>query len=160
MTLYEINEQMLSLIDPDTGELLDYEAFENLALARDEKLENIGCWIKDLRAEAQAIKAEKDALAQRQRAAENKADRLTAYLQMMLNGEKFKTSKVAVAYRKTQAVVLQDEKLFVDWAVSNGDEFLRYKEPEVNKTAIKDAIKEGREVPFASIEERMSMSVK
>lgn len=27
MTLYEINEAMLALVDTETGELMDYEAF-------------------------------------------------------------------------------------------------------------------------------------
>lgn len=41
MTLYEINEAMLALVDPETGELMDYEAFSALNMAREEKLENI-----------------------------------------------------------------------------------------------------------------------
>lgn len=158
MTLYEINAAMLSLIDSETGELLDYEAFDNLALEREQKLENICLWIKDLRAEAQALKEEKENLAKRQKTAENKAERLSSYLQMMLNGERFKTSKANVSYRKSQSVVV-DEQNFVDWAVSYGDEFLRYKEPEINKTAIKEAIAEGREIPFATIEEKVNVRV-
>lgn len=41
MTLYEINQNILSLIDEETGEIADVVAFEALLGAKDEKLENI-----------------------------------------------------------------------------------------------------------------------
>jgi len=158
MTLYEINEQMLNLIDEETGEVLDYEAFLELNMAKEEKLENIGLWIKDLKAEANALKAEKDALAKRQKAAENKAESLTRYLQMMLEGEKFKTPKLSVSYRTSKAVEVDDE--FLNWAMAEGENYLRYKDPEVDKAAVKEALENGTEVPHASIVERVSVTIK
>lgn len=45
MTLYEINEQIQKAIelgfDPETGEILDASALEQLQIDRDEKIENI-----------------------------------------------------------------------------------------------------------------------
>lgn len=157
MTLYEINSEMLNLIDEETGEVLDYERFVELNLARDEKIENIGLWIKDLKAEASALKAEKDALAKRQKTAENKAERLTNYLQMMLEGEKFKTPRLSVSYRASKAVEVDNE--FLGWAMANGEQYLRYKEPEVDKTAVKEALKKG-EVPHAALVERVGVVIK
>lgn len=157
MTLYEINSEMLNLIDEETGEVLDYERFVELNLARDEKIENIGLWIKDLKAEASALKAEKDALAKRQKTAENKAERLTNYLQMMLEGEKFKTARLSVSYRTSKAVEVDDR--FVDWAVRFGEEYLRFKEPEVDKVALKEALEKG-EVPHAALVERVGVVIK
>ena len=105
MTLYEINEQIRNAIeygcDPETGEIIDVDALEELEMARDEKIENICLYIKDLKAEAAAIKAEKDALDARMKASSRKAESLTNYLQQELAGERFKTSKVAISYRKT-----------------------------------------------------------
>ena len=157
MTLYEINSELLNLIDEETGEVLDYEKFVELNLARDEKIENIGLWIKDLKAEASALKAEKDALAKRQKTAENKAERLTNYLQMMLEGEKFKTPRLSVSYRTSKAVEVDNE--FLSWAMANGEQYLRYKEPEVDKTAVKEALEKG-EVPHAALVERVSVTIK
>ena len=157
MTLYEINSEMLNLIDEETGEVLDYEKFVELNLARDEKIENIGLWIKDLKAEASALKAEKDALAKRQKTAENKAESLTRYLQMMLEGEKFKTPRLSVSYRTSKAVEVDDR--FVDWAVRFGEEYLRFKEPEVDKVALKEALEKG-EVPHAALVERIGVVIK
>ena len=62
MPLYEIDQSIKALVDPETGELLDYEAFARLQMEREAKLENIALWIKDLRAKAEEIKAEKAAV--------------------------------------------------------------------------------------------------
>ena len=157
MTLYEINAAILSLIDDETGEVLDYERFIELNMAKDEKIENIGLWIKDLKAEASALKEEKDALAKRQRSAENKAERLTNYLAMMLDGAKFKTPRLSVSYRTSKAVEVEDN--FLAWAKENRQDLLSYKEPEVSKSAIKDAITNGEEIPYAEIIEKRSVQI-
>ena len=49
MTLYEINEAIRNAIelgfDPETGEILDASALEQLQMDRDEKIENICLYI-------------------------------------------------------------------------------------------------------------------
>lgn len=50
MTLYEINQTILSLIDEETGEILDEDQLERLNIAKEEKRENIALYIKNLRA--------------------------------------------------------------------------------------------------------------
>ena len=93
MKLYEINEQILSCIDSETGELIDPEKLNELQLEKDEKLENLTLWYKDLIAEANALKEEKEAFAAREKAAKNKAESIKNYLSYVLNGEGFKTTK-------------------------------------------------------------------
>ena len=62
MTIYEIDSRIAELLDPDTGELLDYEAFAALQMEREAKIENMALWYKDLSAEAKAIRDEEKAL--------------------------------------------------------------------------------------------------
>lgn len=156
MTLYEINDQIKNAIelgfDPETGEILDESALEQLQLDRNEKVENICLFIKDLKAEAAALDAEKKNLDARATVAKKKADSLSRYLQTMLDGEKFKTARCSVSYRKTSAVIVDDENELPELCVR-----IR-KEP--NKTAIKDYINAGVSVPGAHIEERQSMIIK
>ena len=38
MTLYEIDQAIQGLVDPETGELMDYEAFAALQMDRDARL--------------------------------------------------------------------------------------------------------------------------
>ena len=94
MTLYEIDEAILACTDQETGEIIDPEALTALQMERDRKLENVALWVKDLKAEAEAIGNEVKALTARKKAAENKAERLKEWLVTALGGEIFKTSKL------------------------------------------------------------------
>lgn len=158
MKLYEIDEAIYSLIDPETGEITDFEAFEGLQLARAEKCENIALYYKNLTAEAVAIKAEETKLAERRKTVENKAARLLEYLKTALNGEKFETPRVKCAYRKAQSVEV-DER-FMTWALNNANDLLAFKEPTPNKTKIKEAIKSGRDIVGAKLVDGLSLNVK
>ena len=112
MTLYQINEQIAKAIelgfDPETGEILDESALEQLQMDRDEKIENICLYIKDLIAESKALADEAKALTERKERSAKKAESLKNYLQAMLDGQKWKSSKAIVSYRKTQSVVVDD----------------------------------------------------
>ena len=158
MTIYEINEEILNCIDLETGEIIDIDRLNDLQLERDAKIENVACWIKELKAEAEAIKAEKLALAERQKVAENKAESLKKWLTFALNGEKFKTAKCSVSFRKTESVEVTDEGL--NNLMKEHDELLTYKAPEPNKKAIKDAIKDGLSVQGVRLECNTSTIIK
>lgn len=153
MTLYEIDAAILDCIDTETGEVVDADKLTALQMERDEKVEAVALWVKDLTAEATALKAEKQAFAERQAAAEKKAESLKRWLADALAGEKFKTTKVAVSFRKTQSVEVPDI-----WKLD--DHYLKYSEPTADKAAIKAAIKAGETVEGAELVEGISMTVK
>ena len=158
MKLYEIDEAIMNCIDADTGEIIDAEALDKLQMERDEKIENVACWIKDLKAEAEALKNEKQALAERQRVAENKAESLKKYLAYALAGNKFSTAKCAVSFRSTESVEVTTEGL--NNLMKEHDELLTYKAPEPNKTAIKQAIKDGLNVAGVQLVQNTSTIIK
>jgi len=145
-------------VDPETGEVNEDQLIllERLEMDRDKKIENIACLIKNLRADAAALKAEKDAFAKRQKQAENKADSLTRYLQEALNGEKFSTDRCAISWRKTNKVVLDEGFTVYDIDTH----FLRMAEPELNKNEIKKALDAGVEIEGVHIESSQSMTIK
>lgn len=158
MTLYEIDQRLSALIDPETGELLDVDAFDELQLERNAKIENVALWIKNLTAESAALKNEIDVLSERKKTAERKIEQLKSYLAFALNGEKFTSAKCLVSFRKTKACV--PAEFFVEWAQSNNrDDLLSYKTPEPSKSAIKAALEAGENIP-AEMVERMSVGVK
>lgn len=158
MTIYEIDQAIMGCIDLETGEIIDTEQLDKLQMEREKKLENVACWIKDLKAEAEALKAEKQALAERQKVAENKAESLKKWLAYALQGEKFKTSKCAISFRKSEAVEVTDEGL--NNLMKEHDELLTYKAPEPNKTAIKQALKDGLNVPGVQLVQNVSTIIK
>lgn len=89
-SLYEINSQIEQVwgaaVDPDTGEIINEEALQaldGLTMQREEKLENLALFYKNLSAEAEALKAEKMRLAARQAAAEKRQRVLKSILQRL-----------------------------------------------------------------------------
>lgn len=159
MTLYEINQAMLSLIDDETGEISDIDAFNALGIEANEKIENTALWYKNLCSDIEAIKAEEKALAERRKQAENRAERLKSYLNFWLNGQKFETPRVKCSFRKTSSVDVDDE-VFIKWAKENQhDDLLKYTAPTPNKTAIKAFIKDGGKVNGAVIATNQSLSI-
>lgn len=162
MNLYEINSALQAAvddcIDPETGEILDdslLDAIGGLQMARDEKIENLCLYIKNLRSDADQLKAEKQAFAKRQAAAEAKADRLTKYLSDVLAGEKWKAAdgRAAISYRKTTSVSISD-------LTQIPAEFTRIPDPVPDKTAIKNAIQSGQDVPGAEIVTGQSIQIR
>lgn len=153
MKLYEIDNAILECIDMETGEIIDVDKLNDLQIERDTKIEGVACWIKDLKAEAEALKNEKQALAERQRVAENKAESLKKYLAYALDGKAFKTTRASVTFRKSQAVEIAD-------IYKLDENYLRYKEPDADKTAIKEALKAGKTVAGATLVENTSVIIK
>ena len=158
MKLYEIDNAILDCIDLETGEVIDTERLDALHMERDAKIENVALWIKDLKAEAEAIKAEKMALAERQRVAENKAESLKKWLAYALDGQKFSTAKCAISFRKTEKVEISDVGMIR--LMKEHDELLTYKDPEPNKTAIKQALKDGLTVQGVQLVQNISTIIK
>ena len=162
MKIYEIDQAIEDLIansvDPDTGELMiDFRELDDLQMERERKIENLGLYIKNVTAEAKAIGEEERSLASRRRALEAAGDRARAYLEFVLHGEKFTTPRLAVSYRTSQSVELDND--FLEWAMQN-DQYLRYKLPEPDKIQIKEDLKNGMEIPHAKFVTNKTMTIK
>lgn len=153
MNLYEIDNQIIDLVDDETGEIIDINRFEELSMERDAKVENICLWIKNLKAEAEALKAEKDAFAHRQKVVENKMNSLKEYISHYLEGTSFKTTKVNVSFRKSESLEISN-------VYKIPEEFLKYKEPDVDKQALKQAIKKGEHFEGCEIIEKLNIQIK
>ena len=153
MKLYEIDQAIMDCIDMETGEIVNEELLNDLQMERDAKIENVALWIKELKAEAEALKAEKLAFAERQKVTENKMESLKKWLAYALNGEKFKTVRASVTFRTLDKVEIAD-------IYKLDENYLRYKEPEADKDAIKKAIKAGQEVAGATLVPSTSVIIK
>lgn len=138
MNLYQINAEIMKAfeeaVDPETGEIVNekaYAALDDLQEARDQKIEGILLWIKNLASDVEDLKKEKMAFAERQSAAEKKMESLKKYVAGILNGEKFSTSKVAVSWRSSDAV---------EYSGSIADlpeEYVKIAEPTIDKMVLK-----------------------
>lgn len=159
--LYEIEAQIARLIeldggssvDSETGEVLDQDALENLALERNTKVEGCLLVIKNDRAEAEMVDREITRLQKRKRALDNHREHLTEYVRNWLHGEKFKGELSSVYYRTTKSVVVDD--------ISKVPEEYQKVTIEPKKLEIMAAYKAGEDIRgYATIQENTSMIVK
>lgn len=153
MNLYEINTGILECIDTETGEILDEEKLHELAMAREEKLENIACWVKNLRANVTAYKDEKKSFEERIARDERLIASLERTLVNELQGQKFTTQRVAVSFRKSEKVEIADEAKLPE-------KYLTYAEPKPNKVEIKRVLKEGGMIDGCSLTEHQNIHIK
>ena len=158
MSIYDIDDAIMSLVDMETGEIEDEKRYDELQMERSKKIEDTGCLYKNLVAEAKAMKEEEANLAQRRKAVENKAERIKNLLVYALKGEKFESPKLRCSYRKAKSVQVDDG--FVAWAQEHAADLLTYKEPTPNRTAIRAAIDDGREIEHAEVVTNESLQVK
>ena len=154
MRLYEIDQAIMACCDMETGEVIDPLQLDALLMERDRKIENIICWIKNLQSDADAIKAEKDALAEREAKCRKKVDDLKRWLTTALDGQKFSTPKCEVGFRRSVKLEVLDAGLIPKELMV---ETVTVK-PDAN--AIKALLKEGREVGGCVLVENMNPQIK
>lgn len=153
-SLYEIDQSILECIDQETGELIDFERFESLQMERNQKIENVALWIKNLQSDALAFKAEKEAFAEREQAATKKAEQLKAWLAQVLEGQKFSTARCAVSFRRSESVTIEDENSIPQEMMVQKVEF------KPDKKAIKELLKGGFDVPGCRLVENLNTQIK
>ena len=169
MTLYDIDAQIAALdgaaeddmlIDAETGELISVsQALDALRMEREAKLENVACWVKNLSAEADAIREEENRLVKRRKAAETKAANLKAWLLAAMTREdgttdKLKTGRVAISVKRNPpSTMVDDELLPSTYKVAK----ITY---QANKELIKRELLSGGEVPGAHLEYGRSVIIK
>ena len=165
MTLYEINakmdeilSKMFNEVDEETGEIPCelVRELEEIKIARSEKLDNIGCYIKQLEAEADAINSEIVALRSRLKAKRNRAEWLRDYVanDLLTNDEKrFETPRVAYSFVRSEAVEVDESRL--------PKKFFRKKiEMSPDKIELKKHLKAGETIKGASLVVRDKLQVR
>lgn len=159
-SLYELNAKLATYemeYDED-GVWINEDELDAIHMERDEKIENVCLWAKNLRAEASAIKTEEKALSDRRKSKERKADSLEAYVASNLDGQKFETPRVKIQWRKSEAVEILDESKVPS----------EYMDISVVSKPIKAEIKKylkgiegsGETCDWARLDKRNSMSIK
>lgn len=162
MTLFEIDARLNNcfiidenVVDVETGEIFDKDYLDQLEMMKEEKIENIAKWIKNLDSDIEQLKKQKDAFAARQKSAENKRDSLKNYLSTFLNYQRWdaKDKSVSVSFRKSEAVKIVDESVIPKkWFIKQ--------EPKLDKAGIKAALKLNTKVRGAELETKQNIQIK
>lgn len=163
MKLYELAQMMDMVIngglvfDEETGEVLfDSSNLDELEAALDAKIEACCIVVKETEAEAEAIKAEEKRLKARRERKEKEAARLREYVQRCMEqsgARKIDTPRVCVTSRSSKYVNVYDEakvpRMFMAEKITES----------VDKKAVREAIKDGIEVPGCELSERISLKI-
>ena len=153
MNLFEINSEILSCVNTDTGEIIDSEKLDSLQMERKEKIRNISLWIKNLESDAEQLKAQAAAFTERKKAVEKKAENLREYLKRALNGEKISTPEFEISWRESQAGNVVNMNLIPA-------RFFKIEAPKLDRALLLKMLKEGQEIPGAVLETRQNMILK
>lgn len=162
MNLFEIDDAIQrcvklensdNYVDTETGEIIDTAAIEQLEMDRDTKIRNIACWIKNLESDEKALGEQIKTFTARKNAAKNKRESLKSYLAAFLNGKKWQNSEVAISWRKSESVEVEE-------GAAIPEQYLRYKEPEINKAQLKADLKAGTVVYGCQLVTKNNIQVK
>lgn len=175
MNLYEMDSTIRDAVDKgynlafvDGGGEFHQDDFdlwlETLKAEWKTKVESIAIYIKDLVAEADAIRNEEKVLAKRREKKLNKADRLKTFLTGFLQQSEyykvhpFDTPKCKISFRKSVALEVTDQKILDGW-LDGHDEYLTYAKPTLNKVELKKYLA-NHIVPGAELVERQNIQIK
>ena len=168
MTLYELSDQMSSLLakmeepapeDPEERELWETACQDTLAMLLDdftEKAEGYGCVLKQLQADAEALKNEERRLNGKRKAIENNIERMREAMKsaMLLTGQKkVKTELFSFGVSPRLDLVIDADVTEIP------DDLVRVK-AEPDKTAIKAFLKENPDCGFAHFEPAYTLTIR
>ena len=155
MTLYEIDNAIMELIDEETGEITDIDALNALEMERERKITNVACAAKNAKALADALKNEKQEIEKRMKAAERTVASCKEYILNALGGVKMENERCKISYRHTTSVDVADNINFDNVPA----EFIKVTK-EIKKTEVKKAIEEGATIDGCRIVEKTSVQIK
>lgn len=163
-TIYQITSDYLQLMqlmeDPEMDSQTLSDTMEGIEGELEVKAESYAKVMKNLEADVVGIKAEIDRLSERKKTIENNIKKMKETLQfaMETTGKtKFKTELFSFGIRKNAPAVVMDEP----YIENVPERFLKYSDPTINKSAIKEAIQKGEDLEgLAHLEQSTSLSIR
>lgn len=163
-SLYELDRIVETVIehgfyvDEGTGEVFtDFGDLDDLLEDLDDKLEACGKWIKGRKALINSMRVEEQAMRRRREVEERKLERMKDYVMRTVlkkPGQRFECGSCSMGVRKSSRVVIDDEAMLPEQFVTVTER----RSP--SKSAIRDAIRLGEEVPGAHIDDAVSLTVR
>ena len=163
----ELLSEMAAAGDVETSDVVSQvisDTMESIVAEFDLKADNLACIIKNFVVLIEGMKFEEEEIAKRRRAKERTVEKLKLYLSecmAMVGKVKLETPRNRISHRESKQVNVPDERAFISWAMNAGrDDLLTFKDPSINKTAVKKAITSGEEICGAHIVSRMNIQIK
>lgn len=169
MNLYmvdrNIQDLLLSTVDPETGELQGseevLERLNALQMERETVLTNLVKEVANLRGEQAMLKAEIARLKAMQDAAAKKEARILGALEIALDGQGADFGIAKASYRAAKRLDVSDEATAVAWLVGHGHaDCVKQAAPTLDKRKVQKLIDGGEEPEGCSVLKYNSFSLK
>lgn len=165
MKLYELVQKQRELLDyiasldAEDLELSDAvgDTLDDLNGMIEDKAEAVAAFVFELQADSVAIKQEEQRLAERRRLNDAKVERVKMYLRDMLDDagiDKVKSARFSISFRKSTSVNVLDLDMLPE-ALKRTKTIV-----EADKTSIKQALKQGLDVPGAVLVDNRNLSIR
>lgn len=164
MTLYELTDELMMLLDIAEDPDVDPEVVEDTLAALtgeiEEKAVGYGKVIRQLESDAVALKAEEARLNNRRKTLESNVKRMKDSLFMAmkaLDKQKIDTDLFKFSIRKNPAAVVIDEQ----YIENIPEEYLIQQDPKIDKAKLKEDLKAGKDLDgIAHLEQGESLMIK
>lgn len=157
MNLYELSVAFQEVQNMELDPEVMKDTLDSIEDAIENKAENIAKLVRNLESDVSAYKEEEDRLKTKRQAMENKVKWLKTYLEdnMKLTGKtKFKSGMFNFSIQKNPiSVNITDERIIPE-------EFLIQQPPKVDKTSLKEVLKNGIEVPGAELKQTEGLRIR
>ena len=171
MKLYEVDSEILRLLcllepDPETGEIPENEEqllteLNGLQMEREHILEYLAKVVLNNRAEQAMLKIEEARLYERRKKLEAKEDRLMRVLDRECDVKNTNLGIATFRYRATTKIEVADRAKAVNWLRRHKyKDAIRVMEPEVDKTVVRQLLKNGAKIPGLALLQSQSCSLK
>ena len=162
MNLYEIKSEIKEILNEtdENGEITEdnLNKLSSLTIQRVDKILNLGCLIKNLNTDSEAIYEEIKRLRERKTSIDNNVNRLKEWTILnMKPKEKIEDARVKISQRRSEKCVLREGITIEDLTY----DYVRVKK-EVDLTALKKDVKNNVDyaVKLAELQDNFSLQIK
>ena len=157
MNLYELSSNYRAIQEMDLDEETLRDTLDSIIGEAEPKAENIVKWIRNLKGENTAIKEEETRLKNKRITNENKIKALSLYLEDFL-----KTSGLTRIKTELFTISLQNNPSSVEVydATLIPPKYLIEQLPVVDKQIIKELLKQGKEIPGATLKQTKGLRIR
>lgn len=157
MNLYELSSNYRAIQEMDLDEETLRDTLDSIVNEAEPKAENIVKWIQNLKGENTAIQEEETRLKNKRISNENKIKALTLYLQdfLKLSGlTRLKTGLFTLSIQNNPpSVKIYDATLIPE-------KYLKPQPPVYDKQTIKELLKQGKEIPGATLKQTKGLRIR
>lgn len=135
MDLRTIDYRIAGLIDPETGEVADWQEFKKLSMERETAIEELALLILQKQADRETADAEIKRMKATRESLDRQIDRLKLLLDDALGEDAaFSSGRVRVATRRTVATEIYDEDAVFQWLDTHHNAWKGNYEPPYKET--------------------------